>query len=165
MTIRLPKWTLKLDDKPRKPRRKPRELEHAEQVRVIGWARLVERDVPALALLFSIPNGGKRSKAVAGKLKAEGVKAGVSDLFLPFAARGYHGIFIEQKTKEGRLSETQMDFLEDVSQQGYCAAVGYGADRTIEILEWYVGIRDDISREAADWIFDSLGVPHPFCDV
>ena len=33
-------------------------------------------------LLFAVPNGGARSKATAGKLKAEGVVAGVADLIL-----------------------------------------------------------------------------------
>jgi VRR-NUC domain-containing protein len=154
----------KLGVKSMKQRRPSRELEHAEQVKVITWAKRMECTVPALALLFSIPNGGQRSKATAGKLKAEGVKAGVSDLFLALPARGYHGIFLEMKAKDGRLSELQMNFLEDVSDQGYCAAVGYGADRGIEILEWYVGIRSDISKETADWIFDSVGVAHPFCE-
>ena len=39
--------------------------------------------VPDLELLHAIPNGGKRDKVTAAKLKAEGVKAGIPDIFLP----------------------------------------------------------------------------------
>lgn len=37
----------------------------------------------ALEWLFAIPNGGERHAAVANKMKVEGAKAGVYDLFLP----------------------------------------------------------------------------------
>ena len=53
--------------------------EHDEQVLIFKWARLSEGRWPELALLFAIPNGGHRHKAVAAKLKAEGVRAGVPD--------------------------------------------------------------------------------------
>ena len=34
----------------------------------------------ALKWIFAVPNGGHRAKSVAGKMKAEGAKAGVPDL-------------------------------------------------------------------------------------
>ena len=59
--------------------------EHEEQVKVFTWARWAEAARPELALLFAVPNGGRRDKVTAGRLKAEGVKAGVLDIWLPVA--------------------------------------------------------------------------------
>lgn len=52
------------------------------------------------SLLYAIPNGGKRSAATAGRLKATGVKAGFPDVGLPVALGGFHGLFIELKRKQ-----------------------------------------------------------------
>ena len=54
--------------------------EHAHQVALFDWANLHLGRMPELAAMYAIPNGGARSKATAGKLKAEGVKAGVPDI-------------------------------------------------------------------------------------
>ena len=62
--------------------------EHQEQKALIQWARLNQQRFPELDLLFAIPNGGLRNIRVARKLKSEGVKPGVSDLFLPVARKG-----------------------------------------------------------------------------
>lgn len=51
--------------------------EHSEQCVVIDYCKI--RRYP----VFAIPNGGSRNKAEAAKLKAEGVSAGVPDLFIP----------------------------------------------------------------------------------
>ena len=53
-------------------------------------------------LLFHIPNGGKRTKVEAARLKAMGVVPGVPDLFLAIAGYGYYGLFIEVK-KPGQI--------------------------------------------------------------
>lgn len=60
--------------------------------------------------LFAIPNGGKRGKVEAGIMKAEGVLAGVADLFLMHANKDYHGLFLEAKTSKGKQSDSQIDF-------------------------------------------------------
>lgn len=46
-------------------------------------ASLGAAPVEVLTMLHAIPNGGYRDKITAGKLKAEGVKRGVPDIFLP----------------------------------------------------------------------------------
>jgi hypothetical protein len=48
--------------------------EHDHQAAFFTWASY--QRFPGIELLHAIPNGGARHKAVAGKLKAEGVKTG-----------------------------------------------------------------------------------------
>jgi len=121
-----------------RPRRRPVEREHAEQVALVTWAKFESGRVPELALLFAIPNGGKRGKAIAGKLRAEGVKAGVPDLCLPVARGQYHGMFIELKAKGGRLAETQRDWLRALSGQNYYACICVGWEEAKKMIETYL---------------------------
>ena len=53
--------------------------EHAEQVGFVQWFRA---HFPRV-LIFAIPNGEKRAISVARRLRAEGVVAGVPDLYVP----------------------------------------------------------------------------------
>jgi hypothetical protein len=54
--------------------------------------------------LCAIPNGGNRSPITGAILKAEGVRAGVADLFLMEASGEFHGLWIEVKLPKGRQS-------------------------------------------------------------
>jgi hypothetical protein len=60
--------------------------EHEEQVALFEWAAWNSSKYKELELMFAIPNGGQRHVVVARKLKDEGVKAGVPDIFLPAQA-------------------------------------------------------------------------------
>lgn len=119
-------------------RKRPVEREHFEQVALFKWAQSHSGKTPELGLLFAIPNGGKRSKAVAGKLKAEGVKAGVPDICLPVARRQYHGLFIELKAKGGRMSESQFEWGRALAAQGYCVQLCVGWDEAKNAIESYL---------------------------
>jgi hypothetical protein len=125
-----------------KRRAKPRELERPHQVALIKWVRSVMNIYPMLKLLYAIPNGGDRNLRVARKLKAEGVLAGVADLCLPAARRGYHGLYIEMKSEEGVATKEQKEFLRDVSAEGYCAVIAQGVNEARATLEWYLGTTD-----------------------
>ena len=81
--------------------------EHDEQAALFQWAELMAAQIPELRLMFAIPNGGHRHIGVARKLKAEGVKPGVPDIFLPVARNKFHGLFIEMKFGRGRLTKEQ----------------------------------------------------------
>lgn len=133
---------------PRRPRR--RDLEHEAQCAVIEWASLVEKREPRLRWLFAIPNGGWRSKAQAGRLKAEGVKAGVADLFLPvglqMGATWRHGLFIEMKTETGRSSPAQRDFRDYAMMFGYAYALCRSAGEAIEQICIYLNRLDLLPR-------------------
>jgi hypothetical protein len=82
-------------------------------------------------MIFAIPNGGARNKATGGILKAEGVLAGVPDLFVP-AWR----LFIEMKRrKNGRVSDEQKHVMEKLKEAGYSCIVCHGAEDAIHQLE------------------------------
>lgn len=90
--------------------------------------------------LFAIPNGGKRGKATAGRLKASGVKAGVPDLFWPVARNGHHGLFIEMKRlKGGRESDAQVHMGDALAKEGYAVKLCRGFDEAKAALEEYFG--------------------------
>lgn len=73
----------------------PVPTESEEQQTLFRWAAMQCGKYPELALMFHVPNEGKRSKVVGGRMKAEGLKSGVPDIFLPVPRGEYHGLFIE----------------------------------------------------------------------
>ncbi len=75
--------------------------------------------IPALQWLHSIPNGGLRDIRTAARMKAEGLKPGIADIFLPWPIEGMHGLYIELKKSNGKSSDDQLAF------QTYCLSVGY----------------------------------------
>lgn len=89
--------------------------------------------------MFAIPNGGYRTKIGAHLLKLQGVKAGVSDIFLPIASSGYHGLFIEMKIEKKKMSEKQHEFAKFVWSHGYQCKVCYSADEAIDLINKYLG--------------------------
>lgn len=127
---------------PRKPRRPRRDLEHNEQVVLINRIKALAVNDPRFALAadrtHAIPNGGGRSRAEAGRLKAEGVKSGVSDLFVALPAAAQHGLYIEMKAAKGRVSDEQRAWIERSLALGYPAHVCWSADEAFEIWRAYV---------------------------
>lgn len=92
----------------------------------------------AVKLAYHVPNGGYRVKAVAARLKAQGVKAGVSDITLSMARGGYFGLYIEFKATlphDAAVSPSQMAFLQAVEAQGYLVLVCRGFE-----AEGYMGL-------------------------
>ena len=94
--------------------------EHEEQRQFVQWFRRAYHDVR----IFAIPNGGARSAATAGRLKAEGVTSGVPDMFVPAWS-----LWIEMKrTKGGSVSAEQKDWLQYLEGIGHTAIVCRGAE-------------------------------------
>jgi hypothetical protein len=112
--------------------------EHDNQVTVFEFALLHERKWPELALMFAIPNGGKRTPAQAGMFRAEGVKSGVPDICLPIARGKFSSLFIEMKDGDKRPTVNQTAWLERLDRFGNCAVVCQSADEAIKVLEWYL---------------------------
>lgn len=112
------------------------EHEHAKYLML--WAGYVEINCPHVSLLFAIPNGGHRKKGEAGKMKAEGVKAGVPDYFLPVARGKYHGLFIELKTVKGKLSKPQKIWKMELEEQGFKVEVCHGWEAAAKAITNYL---------------------------
>lgn len=95
----------------------------------------------AAKLIYHVPNGGHRVKAVAAKLKAQGVKAGIPDLVLPMARGGYFGLYIEFKAKppyDTAVSPSQDACIQALLEQGYLAIVCRGAIDASEAIRAYL---------------------------
>lgn len=119
--------------------------EHQEQATVVQWCRVMASGArptwPELALLFSIPNAGKRSWRTANMMRTEGLRSGVPDLCLPVPRGKYHGLFIELKRSDGRprdVTAAQLDWLFALQNQGYRVQVCYGSGQAIELLTEYL---------------------------
>lgn len=108
--------------------------EAQEQSVYFDWAAYI----PELKWAYAIPNGGKRDKIEAAHLKRQGVKAGVSDIFIPCPKGRYHGLYIEMKVKPNKPTQKQKDFLTDMAGSGYATAVCYGADEAIRVTQKYL---------------------------
>lgn len=115
-------------------------LEHSEQVTLMRWWSLTHQSFGiSEQLLFAIPNGGLRNVITAKNMKAEGVRAGVPDLFLAVSRGDSHGLFIEMKrTKGGRVSDSQESMLGRLAEQGYEAIVCKGWVAAKEAIEAYL---------------------------
>lgn len=110
--------------------------EHQEQRAVVQWFDL---QYPKLrGRLFAVPNGGHRHPAVAAKLKAEGVRPGVPDLWLPVPRQEFSGLVIELKAKGGRATREQVDWLDFLGEQQFMAVVCVGAAAAIETIRGYL---------------------------
>jgi hypothetical protein len=126
--------------------------EDFEQELVLRWAAGQVDAWPELALLFHIPNGGKRGKTEAARLKRMGVKPGVPDLCLPLARGGFHGLYVEMKRLDGgRVSTEQKAWLAALHAAGHCVAVADGHEQAIAVLRDYLAADGcpDEAREAA----------------
>lgn len=124
--------------------------EDGEQSALFCWAALSVGKYPMLKWLHSIPNSGERFVAVASKMIATGLRKGVPDICLPFSKykilddEYYHGCYIElkiekrRKEKNGGCSEEQIEWIDYLSQGGYCVRVCYGWIEARDVLIAYM---------------------------
>jgi len=119
-------------------------LEHDEQVTVIKWCRDYARfRWPGLCLpngdfaIYATPNGGERVKAVAARLKAEGVNSGVPDLHVPGLR-----LWVEMKRVKGSVtSQAQKDWHAYLRSIGDTVVVAKGAAEAIKAITIAAGGR------------------------
>ena len=106
--------------------------EHQEQVELVRWLRVHG------VLHCHVPNGGRRGRREAIRLKAAGVEAGVPDLLLfdPPPIGGSCGVALELKRRKGgRTSPKQERWLRELEARGWVALVCHGAEEAIQELE------------------------------
>jgi hypothetical protein len=143
--------------------------EHGEQRALFQWLKVAEQHgfayawafadegprafegspkvgVPQLARCFAVPNGGERDKITAAKLKHEGVKRGVPDIFLPLPCPQFAGLFIEMKRsadkatkrRAGTTSNEQDDWIAYLRSVGYACSVCYDWRTAARDIQSYV---------------------------
>lgn len=112
--------------------------EGQEQAFLFQWAGYMRQKYPELELLYHVPNGGKRDLKTAAVLKREGVKAGVPDLVLPVARRGYFGLYVELKVGKNKTSVKQDKWIQALKEQNYFTQVCYGWRNAADVIEDYL---------------------------
>ena len=121
--------------------------EHQEQVALFQWAELQKCTVPELGLLFAIPNGGQRDAKTGAKLKREGVKRGVPDIFLPVPRWLYHGLFIEMKFGKNKATKEQREWGDKLQDQRYAWVECYGFDAAKNVIEIYLDLDETETQQ------------------
>ena len=116
--------------------------EAIEQQHLFQWAAFMSGKYKELEYLHHIPNGGSRNKKEAVNLKRQGVRAGVPDLDLPVARKGYHGLRIEMKYGKNKPTEEQVKWLVFLKAQGYATAVCYSWQEAARIICRYLDIEE-----------------------
>lgn len=135
--------------------------EHGHQAALFCWATLPEtlERHPDLKYMFAIPNGGERNKITASRLKAEGVKAGVLDIFLPVPTKPqyiwsdadgaiplkfshrFHGLFIELKVGKNRPTKEQEAYIDYLTKVDYKCEICYGWQEARDVIIKYMDMR------------------------
>ena len=118
-----------------------KQQEHQEQSALMEYAGLMANKDARWGLLFAIPNGGFRHVATAHRLKKEGVKSGVPDLFLACPMGRFHGFFCEMKSSSGSPTKNQIEWMQKLEQQGYYIRICYGWLEARQEIETYLGLK------------------------
>jgi hypothetical protein len=91
------------------------------------------------------PNGGKRHGREGAKLKRLGMSAGFPDFEIPYARKGYHGLYIELKRLSGgRLEVEQEEWRDFLLGEGFAWHLARGAQECIRIVCEYFDIKENI---------------------
>jgi len=106
--------------------------------------------IPQLKWLHAIHNQGHGDKVRGAQAKAEGVKAGVFDLFLPVPVRAQRadpysiiwkcGLYLELKVGSNKPSDKQNEFSVDMQAAGYATAVAWGWLEARDKILQYLGL-------------------------
>lgn len=121
-------------------RRKPRQIEAQSQRLLFQRIRLDHRTKHLC--IFAVPNGGKRDARTAALMRAEGVTAGVPDIFVAVPKLDIlsYGLFIEMKRPNAYQTPAQKDYAKKLEEHGYHVRVCYSADEAWDVLMDYLGI-------------------------
>jgi len=115
-----------------------RQDEHNAQVALVQWCEIISVSYPEVGRYIAIPNGGHRDIRTAVRLKREGVRSGVPDLFWPIPKHGFHGLFVEMKRdKGGTVTPEQKEWIAYLDSRGYSCVVCHGLREAIDAVSAY----------------------------
>jgi hypothetical protein len=119
------------------------------QISCFQWIELMRPAHPILEWIIHVPNGGKRPRGAAGRLKAMGVKPGVLDVLLPLPFNGWSGLAIEMKVGRNKTTEQQDDWLEVFEASGYYTAVCYTLEDFMAQVTLFLNCKSPIANDQA----------------
>lgn len=106
----------------------------------MSFINLIDIKYPKLSqAVFHIPNGGKRNIAEAVRFKKMGVRAGVWDVCCNLPHPVFNGLWIEFKSKGGRVTKEQESFLINVIKHN-CQdwSICQTLSEAMEVFETYI---------------------------
>lgn len=101
------------------------------------FVRLIDRlnSTQDAGILYCATQGGVRvSIGTARKMVASGYRKGIPDLMIYNPRNGSVGLALELKTKTGKPSEHQIEWIESLKECGWDARVVKGYDACVEAL-------------------------------
>ncbi len=120
--------------------------EEFEQQAVCDWAYKCYKDL-IWEFLCKNNNEGKHTYGGWNRLKKQGFKTGMSDMFLAIPKGPYGGFWIEMKRPKtpthaaGKLTKEQESFLIKMRAIGYKAECYYSGDDAIKAIAEYCGVK------------------------
>ena len=121
-----------------------RRVEHTEQSKLVGMIRAFHPGV----VVAAIPNGGGRTPQERVSLHAEGVLAGMPDLCVLKPSKGFCGLFLEMKTRDGIESAAQRDVARRLNREGCLCLVARSSEDAFKIVTDYL-MEESTSERAA----------------
>jgi hypothetical protein len=110
--------------------------EEEEHLALIEW---LDYFPDIKSYLLHIPNQGIHSLNYRKKLTKMGLKKGVSDFFLAYPTKTYHGLWIELKRKEKfNISTEQQEWIVKMKSKGYAAYFAYGWEHARYLILTYL---------------------------
>lgn len=120
-------------------------LEDAQQTAFFLWTVMQYPHFPLLRFAFAIPNGGKRDKITAARMKTQGVKPGVPDVMIPIpivdssGAIVWPGLWLELKKVGGKPSADQLEWQKHLVSMRYAHRICVGYVEMREAVKQYFG--------------------------
>ena len=114
-------------------------MQHPEsklQQAVVKWFALQHKGIP----MFAIPNGGYRNKREAVRMISEGTLAGVPDLCIPVKKGQFGALYVELKTKTGKLTEQQKIVHQKLTNCGNFVAVCRSTEEFMQVVNVYLNL-------------------------
>ena len=110
--------------------------EQKEQIAFFQYLELAHKKY--VDVCFSIPNEGKRTDIQLFIMSKAGLTAGVPDVFCAIPNKYSHGLFIEFKYGDNKLTPAQKRMIPLLQAMDYQCNVCYSADQAIEVFKEYI---------------------------
>ena len=117
---------------------KLKRTESQEMILLFDWRAAESKRIPELESMYHIPNEGKRKPWTGARMRAEGLRKGVPDICLPVPRNGYHGLYIEMKSVDGKLRKEQKEWLARLGKNGNLAVVCHGFEEARDLILTYL---------------------------